>query len=104
MPTIEDALAYMGIDYPDEVIRRNANRALATAIKTLHGAVGEDVDKLLPNDERATEIVLIFADDLYNQRGISAKVSGATRQLVADMVLQLQMELRRLRAREVSSV
>lgn len=104
MPTIEDALAYMGIDYPDEVIRRNATRALATAIKTLHGAVGEDVEQLLPNDERATEIVLIFADDLYNQRGTSAKVSGATRQLVSDMILQLQMELRRLRAREVSSV
>ena len=94
MPTIEDALAYLGIDYPDDVIRRNANRALATAIKTLHGAVGEDVERLLPNDERATEIVLMFTDDLYSQRGTSAKVSGATRQLVNDMILQLQMELR----------
>lgn len=94
MPTIEDALAYMGIDYPDTVTRRNANRALATAIKTLHGAVGEDVEKLLPNDERATEIVLMFTDDLYSQRGTSAKVSNATRQLVNDMILQLQMELR----------
>lgn len=94
MPTIEDALAYLGIDYPDDVIRRNANRALATAIKTLHGAVGEDVEQLLPNDERATEIVLMFTDDLYSQRGTSAKVSGATRQLVSDMILQLQMELR----------
>ena len=94
MPTIEDALAYLGIDYPDDVIRRNANRALATAIKTLHGAVGEDVEQLLPNDERAAEIVLMFTDDLYSQRGTSAKVSGATRQLVNDMILQLQMELR----------
>lgn len=94
MPTIEDALAYLGIDYPDAVTRRNATRALATAIKTLHGAVGEDVERLLPNDERATEIVLMFTDDLYSQRGTSAKVSGATRQLVNDMMLQLQMELR----------
>lgn len=94
MPTIEDALAYLGIDYPDDVIRRNATRALATAIKTLHGAVGEDVERLLPNDERATEIVLMFTDDLYSQRGTSAKVSGATRQLVSDMIMQLQMELR----------
>lgn len=94
MPTIEDALAYMGIDYPDDVIRRNANRALATAIKTLHGAVGEDVERLLPNDERATEIVLMFTDDLYSQRGTSAKVSNATRQLASDMIMQLQMELR----------
>ena len=94
MPTIEDALAYLGIDYPDDIIRRNANRALATAIQTLHGAVGEDVERLLPNDARATEIVLMFTDDLYSQRGTSAKVSGATRQLVNDMIMQLQMELR----------
>jgi hypothetical protein len=97
VPTIEDALAYMGIDYPDDVIRRNATRALSTAIKTLHGAVGEDVEQLLPNDERATEIVLMFTDDLYSQRGTSAKVTGATRQLVSDMIMQLQMELRTLR-------
>lgn len=94
MPTIEEVMAYLGIDYPDEVTTRNATRARATAIKTLHGAVGEDVEQLLPGDERATEIVLIFADDLYSQRGISAKVSGATRQLVSDMIMQLQMELR----------
>ena len=97
MPTIEDAMAYLGIDYPDTVIRRNATRALATAIKTLHGAVGEDVEQLLPNDERATETVLMFRADLYSQRGTSAKVSGATRQLVSDMIMQLQMDLRTLR-------
>lgn len=94
MPTIEDVLTYLGIDYPDDVTRKNATRALRTAIKTLHGAVGEDVEKLLPNDERATEIVLMFADDLYSQRGTSAKVSNATRQLANDMIMQLQMELR----------
>lgn len=94
MPTIDDVLAYLGIDYPDDVIIKNASRALATAIKTLHGAVGEDVEQLLPGDDRAKEIVLMFADDLYSQRGTSAKVSGATRQLVSDMILQLQMELR----------
>lgn len=94
MPTIEDVLAYLGIDYQDDITTRNANRALAAAIKTLHGAVGEDVEKLLPGDARAKEIVLMFADDLYSQRGTSAKVSAATRQLVSDMIMQLQMELR----------
>ena len=97
MPTLEDALAYMGIDYPDELIKKNATRALGAAIKTLHGAVGEDVDLLLPNDERAAEIVLMFTDDLYKQQGYSAKVTGATRRMAADMILQLQMELRTLR-------
>ncbi len=94
MPTIDDVLAYLGIDYQDDLILKNAARALAAAIKTLHGAVGEDVEKLLPGDARAKEIVLMFADDLYSQRGTSAKVSGATRQLVSDMIMQLQMELR----------
>lgn len=94
MPTYEDALAYLGIDYPDDVITKNATRALGAAIKTLHGAVGDDVEQLLPGDDRAREIVLMFADDLYSQRGTSAKVSGATRQLVSDMLMQLQLELR----------
>ena len=97
MPTVEDALVYLGIDYPDDVIRKNVTRALATAVKTLHGAVGEDVETLMPNDPRAQELVLIYMDDLYSERGVSAKVSGATRRMVADMVLQLQMELRTLR-------
>ena len=97
MPTVEDALVYLGIDYPDEVIRKNVTRALAAAVKALHGAVGEDVETLMPNDPRAQELVLVFMDDLYSERGVSAKVSGATRRMVADMVLQLQMELRQLR-------
>lgn len=97
MPTIEDALAYMGIDYPDELIRKNVTRALAAAIEVLRGAVGEDVDTLLPGDARVQELVLIYTDDLYSERGVSAKVSGATRRLVEDMVLQLQLDLRTLR-------
>ena len=59
--------------------------------------MGEDVDTLLPNDSRAAELVLIIMDDLYSEKGVSAKVSGATRRTVADMVLQLQLELRQLR-------
>ena len=97
MPTVEDALEYLGIDYPDDLIRKNVTRALATAIKILHGAVGEDVETLMPMDSRVLELVLIYTDDLYSERGVSAKVSGATRRLVADMVLQLQLELRTLR-------
>ena len=98
MPTVEALLAYIPIDYPDDLTQKNAARALATAKKTLYGAVGEDVEQLLPGDDRAKELVLMFAKDLYEQRGYtSAKVTGATRQLAADMILQLQMELRRRR-------
>lgn len=97
MPTIEDCLAYLGIDYADDLVRKNVTRALATAVKVLHGAVGEDVETLMPNDPRAQELVLIYMDDLYSEKGVSAKVSGATRRMVADMEMQLRLELRILR-------
>lgn len=97
MPDIEECLVYLGIDYADEMVRKNVTRALATAVKVLHGAVGEDVEALLPDDPRAKELVLLYMDDLYSEKGVSAKVSGATRRMVADMELQLRLELRTLR-------
>jgi Asp-tRNA(Asn)/Glu-tRNA(Gln) amidotransferase A subunit family amidase len=97
MPTVEDCLAYLGIDYADDLVRKNVTRALATAVKVLHGAVGEDVETLMPNDSRAKELALIYMDDLYSEKGVSAKVSGATRRMVADMEMQLRLELRTLR-------
>ena len=93
MPTLEEALLYLGIDYTDEVTNKNVTRALATAEKTVQGAVGDDVGDYLKDDPRVTELVLIYLEDLYSQRGVSAKVSGATRRLVYDMELQLRMEL-----------
>ena len=95
MPTIDEALQYLGIDYADSLVTANVTRALATAEKTLRGAVGEDVETYLPDDPRVAELVLIYLDDLYSDRGVSAKVTGATRRLVADMELQLRLELRR---------
>lgn len=103
MPTLDDARTYLGIDVTDdELINANVQRCLATATKTLHGAVGEDIDTYLPDDPRATELVLIYTDDLYSQRGFNAKVSGATRRLVADMETQLRLEIRR--AKEAAGV
>ncbi len=97
MPTYEEALAYLGIDYADDVVKRNVTRAMATAAKTLQGALGADVLQLLPDDERVKELALIYTDDLYSTRGVAAKVSGATRQLVHTMELQLKLELRAMR-------
>ena len=97
MPTIDEFFQYAGIDYPDEVVTGNATRALAAAERTLFGAVGADVWDLLPGDERAKELVFIYADDLYTNRGVSAKVANAVRLSVQTMELQLRMELRRLR-------
>ena len=105
MPTIEDALASLGIDYPDEIVLKNVNRKLAAAIETLYGAVGEDVYDLMPGSERANELVMTYLDDLYYNRGVGAKVSGSTRRMVADMELQLRLELRGKRqAREAATV
>lgn len=97
MPTLDDALEYMGIDYADEVVKRRATKALEAAKQTLLGSVGEDVEELLPGDPRTRELVLIYTDDLYSQRGLSAKVSNATRQMVGTMELQLRLELARKR-------
>ena len=95
--TIDEALQHLGIDYPDEVITANVARALKAADSTLRGAVGADVWDLMKDDGRAEELLLIYMDDLYSERGVSAKVSGATRRMVAAMELQLQLELRHLR-------
>lgn len=97
MPTIEDALNYIGIDYTDAMVEANASRALKAARATVLGAVGNDVETYLPDDPRVNEMILIFFEDLYSQRGVSAKVSGATRRLVFDMEWQLKMELRKKR-------
>lgn len=95
MPTLADLLTYMGYDVTDdEIVNKNAERSLATAKQLVYGGVGKDVETYLPNDSRVTELVLIYADDLFSQRGLSAKVSNATRLLVHDTVQQLQLELR----------
>ena len=93
MPTNEEALIYLGIDYTDDVVTANVTRALKTARQTVLGAVGEDVDTYLPDDPRVAELTLIYLEDLYSQRGVAAKVSGATRRLVFDMEQQLRLEL-----------
>lgn len=92
--TLTDALRHLGYDVTDdEMVTKNAERALAAAQRTVLGAVGDDVTTYLPDDPRVDELVLIYTEDLFSERGVSAKVSGATRRLVADMELQLRLEL-----------
>lgn len=100
MPNIDDALDYLGIDYADEAVKKNVQRAINTAWQVLLGSIGADVDKYLPNDPRVKELALIYVDDLYSERGVSAKVSGATRQMVNTMEWQLRLEL--IAAREAA--
>lgn len=95
MLTIDDVKEHLGIDLADadDVVEKNVQRAWAAAEKVMLGAVGDDVRQYLPDDSRVDELVLIYADDLYSERGVSAKVSNATRMLVSTMELQLRLEL-----------
>ena len=95
IPTTKEAMDYLGLDFQDDaMVQANVTRALRTATQLLYGAVGNDAEQYLPNDPRTTELILIYTDDLYSDRGVSAKVSNATRRLVADMEMQLRFELR----------
>ena len=105
MPTIDEALHYLGIDYADEAVTINVQRALNTALATLHGAVGDDVETFLPGDPRIDTLVLMYLDDIYSDRGVvSAKTGNASRRLVESMELQLRLELRRAKEEAGGSV
>ena len=92
MPTESEVINYMGIDYADDMVKANINRAIMTADAYLKGAIGKDYPK---DDPRAKELSLIFIADLYDNRGVIEKVSGNVRRLVDDMILQLKLELMR---------
>lgn len=90
--SVEEVLAYLGIDYSDDMVKSNIERAIKTADAFLKGSVGEDYPV---TDPRAKELALIIISDLYDNRGLSSSVSGNTRRLVEDLSLQLRLELRR---------
>ena len=90
--TVDEALAYLGIDYADDMVRSNIERTIKTADAFLKGSVGEDYPV---EDPRSKELALIIISDLYDKRGMVSTVSGNTRRLVEDLSLQLRLELRR---------
>lgn len=90
--TVEDVKAYLGIDYADDMVNANIERAINTADAYLKGSIGSDYPV---DDPRAKELALIIISDLYDNRGLQSTVSGNTRRLVDDMSLQLRLELRR---------
>lgn len=90
--SVEEVLAYLGIDYADEMVEKNIERAMKTADAYLKGSIGINYPV---NDPRAKELALIIISDLYDNRGLQSTVSGNTRKLVDDLSLQLRLELRR---------
>lgn len=92
MPTVDEVLYYLGIDYADDMVTRNVERAITVADAYLKGAIGNNYPT---DDPRAKELALIFIADLYDNRSVIEKVSGNTRRLVDDFLLQLRLELMR---------
>lgn len=97
MLTIDDALLYLGIDYADKMVTSNVARALETAKGYLQSAVGADIFDLLPDDPKADQLLLAYLQDLYDERGTSAKVGNAKREMVHSMEWQLRLELAAMR-------
>lgn len=95
--SIQDILDYLGIDYADDRTTKVLNRTLKTAVQYLRGSIGEDYPV---NDPRAKELALIVIDDLYSNHDLNDKVSGNTRRLVDDFILQLKLELKRKKDEE----
>lgn len=95
MPTIDEALQHLGIDYADAMVTANVLRALTSAHRRMLGAVGEDVETYLPADERVTQLVLLYTQENYDARDASAKEANARRRLTNDLELQLRLELHR---------
>ena len=91
MPTIEEVLAYLGIDYADDMVNKNVDRCILTADAYLKGSIGKNYPA---EDPRVKELALILISDLYDNRGMIEKVAGNVRRLVDDMSLQLRLELR----------
>lgn len=94
MPTLNDAMTYLGIEpeYADERITQNVSDALSAAIGLLCGGIGADADTVFADDDRARQLVLIYTDDLYSERTLSAKANAAQRRLADSLELQLRME------------
>lgn len=88
----DEALAYLGIDYADDMVAKNVERNIKAADVYLIGSIGENYPV---DDPRAKELALMIVADLYESRGTQSTISGNTRKIVDDLSLQLRMELRR---------
>ena len=90
--SVDEVLAYLGIDYSDDMVKSNIERTIKTADAYLKGSIGKNYPV---EDPKAKELALIIISDLYDNRGLNSTISGNTRRLVDDLSLQLRLELRR---------
>lgn len=98
MVGMNEAKQYLGIDYDDEMVEANVSRALQSATRRMHGAIGSDVETYLPGDPRLDELVLIYTRESYDGSNLTEKERSALKQLRADLEPQLRLELRAAKA------
>lgn len=90
--TVEEVKNHLGIDYTDDMVTANINRAIQTADAYLKGAIG---DNYPVDNPKSKELALMIVSDIYDDRGLSGTMSTSARKLVDDLSWQLRLELRR---------
>lgn len=89
--TMESLRDHLGIDYEDPSTTRILSRLLNLADSYMIGALG---DGYPADDERVVQAQLMISDDLFSSRGVSDKVSGATRRSLDNLLLQVRLDMR----------
>ena len=87
MLTLQNVKSYLKIDFDDD--DELLNSLIKTADEYLKSAISI---KYNSDTERAKLLSLIVIQDLYDNRGLTEKVSGNVRKLVSDFTLQLKLE------------
>ena len=89
--TMETLRDHLGIDYEDPSTSRILSRLLSVADKYMVGALGTGYPA---EDERVIQGQLMICDALFSTSGTSDKVSGATRKMLDNLLLQVRLEMR----------
>lgn len=87
MVTLDKVKRYLRIDGNDDDVM--LVQLIQVAHSYMTAAIGEKYNQ---DDGRAEMLSLIVIQDLYDQRGMTEKVSGNVRKLVSDFSLQLRLE------------
>lgn len=87
--TADDVLAYLGIDYADDMVNTNIAKAIAYADGELRESVSDDY----PVDHPLTpELTLLYASASYEKRDLA----GNELKRANDIALKLRLYLRRV--------
>ena len=87
--TQDDVLAYLGIDYVDDMVTKNIARTINTADGELRESVSDDY----PTDHPLTkELALLYAAAAYNER----ELQGNETKRADQIALKLRLYLRRV--------